>query len=113
MICAACEIENRKMKVSNPPKHSCIKGSEHYVAPEYRIHDGKKEYQIFFNDSIKKTEKAELFILTARKYINGYKIKSGTELWVPDFAVIGLDVSIPKKHCIWVTAGFYEKLVFL
>lgn len=113
MKCAACEIEKRKMKVSNPPKHYCVKGNDDYVAPEYRINNGEREYQIFFNGSIKKTEKAELYLLTARKHVNGYKIKGGTELWVPDFAVIGLDKSIPGKHCIWVTSGFYEKLVFL
>lgn len=111
--CTACVLAKRGVRTRQAVPHTCARGNRDYIEPEIRIGlDGKKVYQIFYHSVKLSTYGSTLYKLKPQ-YLNGFKVKAYTELWVPHFMSQGCDNAGENKKWVWVTEDFYLKLSFV
>lgn len=111
LTCVACILLKKGIKPQNPPIHICAKGKSDYAEPQTRMMDGRKVYQVFYK-SIKTTTYGSTLYKLRPQYLNGYKVKAYTELWVPHFVSMGHDSAGDNNLWLWMTEDFYLQLAF-
>lgn len=117
MICSACELDKRNIKAKNPPRHNCGRFGKGWVEPEVEFKNGFKYYKVYINQVVYETASgATKFYFTARKWVNGYKVKTESFVWLrnEDFepAVMNSGL-VAKEKYIWIKEEAYKKLAFV
>jgi hypothetical protein len=115
MNCTACTLERKNIKVSNPPKHDCLKGSPDYVEPLTRaIKDGETHIQFFVVKEVFRTNKAYKFQCSVQ-IANGFRVSTGTEIWLPIHCFFHDEnyTNQKRKRVLWIAKSYYDKLSFI
>lgn len=112
--CAACELKKRGIKATNAPSHTC--GKDINFVPETTQRSGKTYCRIDINSIVYETSKATKFLLKAKKTVNGYKVKTGTELFIPHYLFFSGNETVEAKRVekfIFVEQNFYQSIIIV
>jgi hypothetical protein len=109
--CTACILEKKNCRPANPPKHTCARGDKNYTEPEQQTFVEGIYHKIFIHDEKFYTGKAALYRLKAQ-YLNGYKVKSYTEIWFQVQHTLGPEKA-GETLWIWLKDEQYKKLAFV
>lgn len=101
------------MNVKNSPFHICAKSRKDYIEPETQFFKDDKNpyYKILIYDEKYFSSDSSLYRLE-KQFLNGYYVKSFSELWVYRGHFMGPESRGVNKW-IWLDQQSYFKLVFL
>lgn len=114
LVCTACTIERRGIRTRKAPEHTCLKGDKNYIPPADKIIGLNTYVEFYVTKAIYDTGKATRWQCCVQ-IANGQKVKSGTELWIPNHLYHNsMDTVHPKRgKKLWVEKDFYIHMVFL
>lgn len=109
--CAACTIMRRGIKPRLMPAHTCERANPKYVEPEH----SRFGVKVCYSERVKSTRDASLYKLTAQ-WLNGYRVKRGTELWVFQNKHVEFETvhqTQRPERWFWLSHEIYNTLAFV
>lgn len=118
--CIACQLKKQGVKTRRPVDHTCGRYGKGYKGePEERL-IGDEYYVkviIWKRIAVSKDGDSVLYHIKNNQWLNGYKIKSGVELWVNLRNMLTENTDLPNgvgtEKFIWLKKEIYNNLVFL
>lgn len=113
--CQACANEKFGLRTRLPVKHICPKSDKNYQPAETQTIGTDIYYKVFYNQITYQTGKATKFQLTAKQWINNYKVTfRNSELWIPDWQFHNPNTHTQRSALyIWVKKEFYDQMAFV